>query len=368
MIGTLVLTLLLQAPNPKEEPLALYVIEAPGGLGTKDAQSIIRLSFDRENKLANEIILTKKSALVFESGGHQIVAGRFMVIRGGCIVDLKSRKVLNEESEGHVLGVEDGKVVYRVDHESRTKELFAFDVRTHELHTITAGTHWDLPGEKSPDKSMSVSSHEDGDIRLHQLGQATRIIAEKCSSELLPGRARMDPNWLPCLWLDGKRILTIQSNQKLVTLTIDGVMDNLVKIEEMPKTLCFPPGLWRDEKGRVIYSGYHPERHWKHFLIELGAKTASPLSKLPLGHGFEASVSEDKKRRREVYHNGKVVGQWVFDEFGTCTAPGLIAFEYAEVKDGKSVGETDGVAVWSERLRDWRTIKMRVGSVVGWAK
>jgi hypothetical protein len=365
VIPTLVLALVFQPPAVKAKPHVLYVIENRVGMsGTVEARSVVQLSFDRDNELASELILTPEHSLALDFGGHEIVQDQFLVTRGGGVIDLKTAKVVNDEAHGDVLAVEDGKLVYRVTHNLRAKGVFAFDFKTHKLDKVAAGQHWDLPGEKSPDKTMSVESDPSGEIYLHQLGKAPRLLGKEFIANVKSHSSR----GVPCLWLDGERILTMKTNDKVVILTTSGGGEKLTEIPDVPASLFTQPFLWRDPNGQVIYTVYAPYVHYKHYLIDLRAKTASPLTTHSLGNGFEVSAAEDMKRRRKVYHDGKAIGEWVCHPWQTCTAPGLIAFPYVEPGEDASLGCPDGIAVWSDRLKEWRTSKMWVSCVVGWSK
>jgi len=367
MIPLLALSLVLHAPAPKSAPSAVYVIEnVVGKEGTVEKYNIVRFSLGRDNSLVQEIILTVDYGHLSIGVCNRIIDERYLVTWGAEVIDLDAGKVVHQNHCGQLLGVEDGKVVYRVENTRRATGVFAFDPKTHKIDKVAAGTHWDLPGEKSADKSMSVVSHSNGEVHLYRLGKGATVLGKDCHPGLEGMALRLEGGGLPLLWLDNKRVLTIQSNQKLITLTIDGVMEKSADVADMPQTLTYPPDLWRDAEGRVIYSGYAKNIYWKHFQIDLKAKTASPLKRHALGHGFEASVAEDEKGKRTVYYKGTEVSRWVFDPFAAKTAPGHIAVPYRSEED---TAQQAGVAVWSDRAKDWRTSKkMWVESVVGWAK
>jgi hypothetical protein len=61
------------------------------------------------------------------------------------------------------------------------------------------------------------------------------------------------------------------------------------------------------------------------------------------------------------------IGQWVFNPFETETAPGLLAFAYAQPDERANLGYPDGVAVWNKQVGDWRTIKLWVNDLIGWS-
>jgi hypothetical protein len=263
-----------------------------------------------------------------------------------------------------LLGVENGKVVYRLDVSSRPSGLFSFDLKERKLAKVKRGSHWELPGVKSPDKTMSIETEDttDGVIRLHRLGQAPKELGKGFRFTYSIDASRFGGGTTP-LWLDGERILVVQTNRKLVILTIQGTVEKSIEIKDAPAGVLLPPRLWRDRQRKIIYSC-----GGKDFLIDVPNRTASPLKNFSLGHGFEASVSEDKERRSSVYYDGKAIGQWVFNPFEAETAPGLIAFPYVHPSEDANLGYPGGVAVWNKRFGDWRTIKMWVNDLIGWTK
>jgi hypothetical protein len=265
---------------------------------------------------------------------------------------------------GELLGVEENKVVYRVSLETRSRGLFAFDLKTNKLSHLVGQQHWDLPGRTSPDRTMSVVSDSAGEIHLHRLGKAPKLIAKEFRA--MVEQATLEG--VPCLWLDDKRILTIRTNQDMVILNINGDVEDFTKTVEVPRSVLLPPHLWRDRSGQVVYSIFCKGVGDRHFLIDMRKKTASALKNHVMGHDFEASVAHDKKLRRKVYFNGTEIGQWCFHPFQAETAPELVAFPYAEASENANLGNPHGVAVWNRRIGEWRTSKMWVRCTVGWAK
>ncbi len=53
----------------------------------------------------------------------------------------------------------------------------------------------------------------------------------------------------------------------------------------------------------------------------------------------------EEEKRRSVYHNGKLIGQWVFNPVQSETVPGLLAFAYVQPDKNANLGYPDGVAV-----------------------
>jgi hypothetical protein len=366
MSPSLIFALLLHVSAPQAEVSpALYVIEnVASDRGTVDTRSLVRLSMNRENKLVRETLVSRDQRFFGHFGGHRIALGRFILTSYCGVIDIQAKKVIHDEQDGQVLGVEDGKVFYRIENTFRVSGLFSFDLNERNVAAVTKGSHWDLPGLKSSDKTMSIATQGsyDGVIRLHRQGKAPQELAKGCgfTYSTLASPAGGGP---PCLWLDGEHILAGQANRKLVILTTQGTVEKRIEINDAPAEVLSPPRLWRDQQGRVIYSCDE-----KYFLIDVPKGVASPLERHSLGHGFEASVAVDDEQRRSIYHDGKLIGQWVFNPFQADTAPGLLAFAYVQPDKNANLGYPDGVAVWNEHVGDWRTIKIPVNDLIGWSR
>jgi hypothetical protein len=364
MFLSLPLAVLLRVPALQAEaPTALYLIEnIVGAQGTASTENLVRISFDRDHKLVKETLLVNPRGLVGYFGSYQLVLNRFVVTSCGAVIDIPTRKVIHGEMRGEYLGLDGSKVVYRIPDPSPDSGIYAFDLKTHRVGKLDPPGHWALPGVKSPDKKMSVSGDIDWVVRLHRLGREPREMGKGFGFRYLDIAAPAGTG-VPCLWLDNERILTLKTNSELVILSPQGAVEKFAEVKGAPAGVLSPPRLWTDPRGRVIYSCGAKE-----FLLDLRAKNASPLEKYALGHGFEASVAVDKKGRYTVYHEGKVIGQWIFYPFWAQTAPGLIAFAYVQPGEFPNLSDPEGVAVWSARAGDWRTAHLRVGKLVGWGK
>jgi hypothetical protein len=358
------LLLHISAAQTESSP-ALYVVEnVASNRGLVETGSLVRLSMDRENKLERETLLSRDRNFFSDWGGYRIALGRYIVTKYGGVIDIRAKRVIHDEQGGKLLGLDDGKAFYRVENAFRVNGVFSFDLKERKVATIQKGTHWDLLGSKSPDNTMSVETDTtfDGAIWLHRPGKSPQKLATgfHFTYSLLAS-----PIWVgvPCLWLDGEHILTVQLNRKLVILTTLGTVKKSIEVNDAPAEVTSPPRLWRDQRGQVIYSCEN-----KYFLIDVSNGVASPLETHSLGHGFEASVTTDEQQRCFVYHDGKAIGQWVLNPFRAETAPGRLAFAFVRPDKNANLGYPDGVAVWDEHVGDWRTIKMWVSDLIGWSK
>src|SRR5262249_18731704 len=106
---------------------ALYAIEdITSDRGVVETRNLVRLSIDRDNKLVKESLLSRDQRFFGHFGGHRIALGRFIVTKFGGIIDIQARKVINDEQDGELLGLEDGKAMYRIDNSRRESGLFSF--------------------------------------------------------------------------------------------------------------------------------------------------------------------------------------------------------------------------------------------------
>lgn len=352
----LVAFLLHLAPIPTESPPALYLIEDIATQGVVKTRALIRISLNRDNKLVKETLLEKDQRFFGHFGGHLIAQGRFVVTRYCGVIDIRDRKVIHDEQHGELLGREDGKVIYRIDED----QPISFDLTTGKTTKLERGTHWELPGAKSPDNTMSVKQGHDGTLRLYRIGNKPLdlgkdfVITQSRYASLAPE--------IPCLWLDADHILTVQSNRKLVTVTTKGVVEQFVEVKDASNELLSSPTLWTDKAGRIIYSCGN------YFIVDTRTRMALPLDRFKLGNEFEASVEVDEEQRHTIFHAGKKIGEWVCFPLGAKTAPGLIALDYATLaRDVKNLRYPTGVAIWSSATNEWQSMKLSV-ELIDWAK
>jgi hypothetical protein len=364
MFPSLIFAVLLQVSAAQmDSSPALYVIEnVTSDRGVVETRNLVRLSIDRENKLVRETLLSEDQRFFGHFGGHRIALERFIVTKYGGVIDIRARKVIHDEVDGELLGLEDGKVVYRINNSFRLSGLFSFDLKELKVAKVKEGEHWDLRGSKSPDKTMSIETEYDGVIRLHRLGKAPKELAKEVRITYSKYASAFSQK-APCLWLDGERIVAGQTNRRLVILTTQGTVEGSIEIKEAPAEVLSPPHLWQDKQGKIIYSCGSED-----FLIDVPNRVASPLKSYSLGHGFEASVAVDKECRRSVFYDGKAISQWVFSPHEAVTAPGLLAFPYVQPSEHANLGYPDGIAVWNPRAGDWQTIKMWVNDLIGWSR
>lgn len=351
--------LLGAAPTPAARmPMSLYVVEeVPNDKGLIETASLVRIAPGRDGRPTKTTLVSVDSGFFFRGPiAHRIVGGRFVVTAQGGVIDLRSNIIVNDETRGgELLGVEGGRVVYRI---RNTPDIYAFDLENAQLEKLTDPGRWGLPGVCSPDGTKSVEAKRDGSIVLHTLDGMRKVLGRGYFYEL--SMAASSPFMgVPCLWLDDAHVLTQKSNHKLVILDMAGGSQPLPEIAGTPK-LTSPPWLRFDGRGQVIYRCHHEEGE---YLIDVAGKKWSPLEWYALGHGFDAAAKEGDNR---VRHNGKVIGEWFVKVLDAQTAAGRIAFPYV-APGGGNLGEPQGIALWDTVTGRWQTINFRVGTVIGWA-
>jgi hypothetical protein len=238
--------------------------------------------------------------------------------------------------------------------------VFAFDLKKQTVERLERPGHWNLLGVKSPDNKMSIKQEASGGrVLLHhadgtvdRVAEGFRVTYGQFASPHLGG--------LPFLWLDNERVLTQEANGELLILDVKGKQQKLLSIEAEHKGTLAPPLLDRDAAGRIIYTAN------ERYVIDVKAKKATKMERAVHGHGFEIAPTVDAKKLRAVFHDGKEIGRWHLLEYQTRTAPGVIAFPYAE--PGGNLGYPKGIAVWQAKTGQWQTIDFAVGDVIGWGK
>ena len=358
----LICSILLDVSAPQADgSRAVYLIENVPTQGLVLARNLVRLSSDGKGRLVSEVLLTQDQRFFGHDGGHRLVQERFVVTNFGAVIDIRSKKVIHDEQYGRLLGLDGEKVIYRVDNANRPNGIFAFDLKERKVSRVAKEGSWGLPGVKSPDQTMSVESTFDA-LMLHQVGQAPKELGKGFHVSYSPLSSTFGPS-VP-LWLDGQRLLAVQANNKLAVMTTQGVVEQVIEVKGAPAAVVSTPTLWVDKQKRVIYScggGY--------FLANVENKTTSPLERIALGHGFEASVDTDQQRRHTIYHEGKAIGQWACNPWREAeAAPGLLAFAYEPPGANAFLSQPSGVAVWDARVGDWRVHKMWVNDLIGWSK
>jgi hypothetical protein len=354
--------------QPDGEGKILYLVEmVRRGKSEDRADRLMRVTLRPDGNLSSETVLSAKAGFFGAPGKAQIVAGRYVVTEFGGVVDAHEGRIVHDQTEGYLLGVENGQVVYclydpssdlHVIHAPGRAEqfgVFAFDLETRTRRRPQA-RHWYLEGLKSPDRSKAVAQSSRGVLYLNhvdgtqkQLGRGNRVTRSRYAGDF--------ETQVPCLWLNNERILTQEANGKLVTLDTEGRVEPVCAIAGVPAVLN-APRLWLDPRGRTVYSCGRAE-----YVIDVQAGTASPLEEYALGHGFETTVETGTRGLRPLFYEGRRIGSGVFAPEEIRTAAGVIAF-----RDLGDLGSRRGIRVlWTKLGFAWRSMDLDYGGVIGWA-
>jgi hypothetical protein len=364
------LTLAGDNERPEADGKVLYVVErVRPGKTAEDMDRLIRVTLGRDGNLATATVLTAKAGFFGDPGKALIAEGRYIVTGLGGVVDAREGRIIHDQTQGYLLGVEKGRVIYRLyDPSSNLKTIstpgraeqfgvFEFNLETHARSRPEA-KHWYLDGVKSPDRSKAVAQSCWDELYLNVVDGPQKKLAEgkrvTVSQYARLGHFEMKG---PVLWLDNERILTQEANGKLVAIDTQGRVERICEIAGLPAVLD-GPRLWRDPKGRIVYSCGRTEH-----VIDLASKTATPLEEYALGHGFETTVETGTRGFRELFFEGKRIGTGVFSPEEIRTGPDVIARrDLGDQESRRSVS-----VLWTKLGFQWRSFDMDYGGVIGWA-
>jgi hypothetical protein len=360
-----------QAPEPAVDGKVLYLVEfVRTDNDDKNVDRLVRATLKADGTLTKEIVFTAKRYFLGDPGKARIVKGRYVVTEYGGIIDAREGRVLLEQgSSGQLLGVEEGKVVYRVYDlfaprldKKVPKEIaeklgdWEFDLAK-GTRARPAEKHWALTGTPSPDRSRAVYAGAPGTLWLEQgngmpkqLGKGFTVTHSKHAESTFDRRA-------PVLWLDNERILTQQGNGKLVIVDTTGTVTQVCEIAGAP-AVNDSPRLTRDPKNRIIYQCGRAE-----YVIDVDRKSAAPLEEVALGHGFETPVETGPRGFRTIYYKGQAIGSGVFVPADIRTGPEVIAeWNLGDPGARRYVG-----VLWTKLGFAWRGLDMDYCRLIGWA-
>jgi hypothetical protein len=363
---------LAQGQRTHEAPKVLYVVQfVRAGSADTWSDRLLRLTLRPDRTLRDEVVLTTKRGFFGDPAKAQLVEGRFVVTEHGGVIDVKEKRIINDETRGYLRGVEKPLVVYRlydpysptglVRHAAGRAEqfgVFAFNLDT-RTRSRPEARHWYLEGIVSPDRSMSITQSSWDDLYLNRLDGSQKKLAD--GKQVTASKyARLGQFELhrPVLWLDNQRFLTQEANGQLITIDVDGRQERVCQIDGVPPVLD-APRLWRDAKGRIIYSCGRSEH-----VIDIARKTAMPLEEYALGHGFETTVQADASGAREFFFEEQRLGGGVVAPEKVRTAPEVIAIwelGYRDLPRGVRV-------LWTRLGAQWHCIDLDYGGIIGWAE
>jgi hypothetical protein len=358
-------------PQPVADAKVLYLVEfVRTDNEDKNVDRLIRATLAPNGSLTKEVAFTARRNFFGDPGKAHIVNKRYIVTEYGGVIDAKAgRLLLDQGYGGELLGVEGGKVVYRV-HDLRAPRLdekvpkevaekfgdWSFDLAK-GTRVRAAEKHWALRGTASPDRSKAVFSGGRGRLWLdlgkgleQELGKDFAVTPDKYAEHAFELRA-------PVLWLDNERILTQQGNGKMVTVDLKGKVTPVCEIAGAP-AVNDSPRLRRDAKKRIIYQCGRAE-----YVIDVEKKSAAPLEEYALGHGFETPVETAPRGFRTIYFEGKPVGAAIFVPADIRTGPEVIAvWNLGDAGSRRYLG-----VLWTKLGFAWRGLDMDYCGLIGWA-
>jgi len=351
------------APIPQPAQPALIVVEeVTNPSGVVDKRRLLRIGVRDGKLLPAETIWQGDQRFLGHFGGHKLVRDRFLVTAFGGVIDLRDKKVIHDEEDGHLCAIEDTKVFYRLNNVRRDEGIFSFDLNTRKLRR-EAGLGEDKyalwNGVRSPDGMAAIECGPVADeLILHQAAAKPKSLGRGFFIDVSPLSSSFGPT--PVLWLNPGVILTQKGNGNLVTVDVTGKVTELLTIKDAPRDLVGPPHFERDGANRIIYVCGSVA-----FAVDVEKKTAAKYEWHDLGHGFEVSWQPQGKLSYKFRHNGKEIGSLDCWPHTARTAPGLLALEAQSDKKGL---QADSVAVWCAEAGKWQNLKLWPNSVVGWVK
>jgi len=336
----------------------------------KNVDRLVRATLKRDGTLAKDIVFTTKRYFFGDPGKARIVNKRYIVTEYGGVIDAKDGKLLLEQGYGgELLGIEGGKIVFRVHNllapsldRTIPKEVaekfgeWEFDLAK-GTRARPAEKHWSLGGTLSPDRSRTVYHGAAGALWLDD-GNDRKLLGKEFA--VTAGKYAEHPTELraPVLWLDKEHILTQQGNGKIVIVNTQAVVTPVCVISGAP-AVNDSPRLSRDPKNRIIYQCGRAE-----YLIDLEKKSAAPLEEYALGHGFETPVETGPRGFRTITFEGQPIGAGVFVPADIRTAPEVIAeWNLGDPGQRRYVG-----VLWTKLGFAWRGLDIDYGRLIGWAE
>jgi len=358
--------------QPVADAKVLYLVEfVRTDNKDKNVDRLIRATLAPDGKLTKEVVFTARRYFFGDPSKSRIINKRYIVTEYGGVIDAKEgRLLLDQGYGGELLGVEGGKVVYRI-HNLRAPRIdqkgpkeaaekfgdWSFDLAK-GTRVRPAEKHWALRGTASPDRSKAVHCGGRGTLWLdlgngaqqQELGKDFAVTQDKYAEHPFELRA-------PVLWLNDERILTQQGNGKMVTVDLKGKVTPVCEIAGA-RAVNDSPRLMRDPKKRIIYQCGRAE-----YVIDVEKKSVAPLEEYDLGHGFETPVETGPRGFRTIYFEGQAVGAGVFVPADIRTGPEVIAkWNLGDAGSRRYVG-----VLWTKLGFAWRALDMDYCGLIGWA-
>jgi len=377
----LYLALLMLPLRASEHNYSLILAEYGEDSTGEQTQTLVRYRFKAGKIVATRRLLTTRTLdLRYDVGPNLIYRNRFIITKGGDVIDLTTGRIL-WKSDGDLVAIDrdSDSVIIRVDRET-DQGIYSFDLNSFRYRKVQQPGPWEMPGVRSPGGQLSASGTTDevqewplsGKISLWRpdgkevsLGEFPSESADNCSG--IPGRPTF-------LWLDDQHLLTQQGNGNLVRVDITGKVEPLFTVPGVKTHVCGPQ-LLRDADNNIYYDDWEhawlihiPEAPWlwqgdsNWFVAE---SSYEPYLWQGHGNGFASEFRQDPAYGQKILHRGIEIGRWWSSSM--VTAPGHIALIFGPV--GSNLGYPEGVKVWSVENEKWTTITPKwLTAIIGWVE
>lgn len=340
------------APRLVKPDVSLIVSERVDRKGDDTLFRVLRIGFRNGKPLPAEVILECDPEDYRRLYGGEIRANRYLVSMNGSVLDLRGKGFMNRvekfpSAEDRVVFADDTKVTYWTEGEDRANGLFTFEYATGTRTRIKEPKEWMIPPDvaRSPDGTKAMYSVR-GALTLHREGKEPKSLGTDFNS-----------NTEPVLWLDNDRVLTQREAGKLVTVSVDGKVTEVVTIKDLPPFASIE--LVRDPAGSVFLDAFDYGGQ-KYFQIDLAKKTAVETEWHGLGHGFEAAWAGGKIR-----HGGKGIDVGKL----SCAVDWAVAAQGHLAVPVQTDGCDHNIAVWSVASGKWTRFDFPWAmAVLGWIK
>lgn len=361
------------APVPKEKPenvdtSLLFIEDVTGPTGTIDTRRLVRIRFKAGVAGKPEVLYSDEQRFFGHFGGHRVHDNRYVVTRFGSVLDLKDNTWLHKETNGQVMTIENGRVIYQVTSFGPQEGIYAFDLTKKTVEKIAGLGEAPWYGVRSPDGRRSICAGQ-GLWELGVFSQAERFVSLGAGFEYTLSAASsstVSAHSTPVLWLDNDRILTQTANGKLVAVNIkDKSRTEIVTIPvKTDAWVVSPPQLTRDELGRVTYL------HGREvYVVNVRDKTYEQTDFTPVGHGYEVMRTTPWVVKQIIRRKGTPIGEVMtgvehLKDF--CPTDHYLAT--IVTANNKVPKDAIRLRVWSAATAKWTTLDIQPNSLVGWVK
>jgi hypothetical protein len=343
------------------EARSLLAIENVVTNGVVKTRQLTRLRFEGGLPAGREVLTIRDQRFFGHFTRHRLHDDRWVITGQGCVIDAHRGEVLLEY-DGGVLDIVADRV-YLARQRWQQTHYHYHDLTTMRTFDLDEPGVWALPGLRSPDRTMSVSSsaHPEHDLGnselwLHLVDEPPLCLATGLTCRLSQYSSSFGR--LACLWLDNSRLLTQRDNGRLLIVVIDSTNWPLLDIEELTgpdvDRVIRPPRLYRDRDEQIVYNC--GRQSW---LIDVEGRQARPYEWVPLGYGFRSEWDDHRPDSQQaIFHHDREIGRLRGIGWDTASAEGCLAVLR------HSGSEHERLNVWCGG--DWHVIRGWFDSLVGW--